>query len=83
MALVKCNECGKEISDTARQCPNCGYIKPPQKLGKLDKIFIPIMILVFIKTKRFIQKGTFNARPYNLFFTIFCSFIQEISCCIS
>ena len=25
MALIKCSECGKEISDTAKSCPNCGY----------------------------------------------------------
>lgn len=25
MALVKCPECGKEISDKARKCPHCGY----------------------------------------------------------
>ncbi len=25
MALVKCPECGKEVSDTAYACPNCGY----------------------------------------------------------
>lgn len=25
MALVKCPECGREISDTAKQCPHCGY----------------------------------------------------------
>ena len=25
MALIKCPECGKEISDTAKSCPNCGY----------------------------------------------------------
>lgn len=24
MALIKCAECGKEISDTAEKCPNCG-----------------------------------------------------------
>ncbi len=24
MALIKCNECGKEISDTAETCPSCG-----------------------------------------------------------
>lgn len=26
MALVKCPECGKEISDVAKACPNCGFI---------------------------------------------------------
>ena len=25
MALIKCPECGKEISDKATACPNCGY----------------------------------------------------------
>ena len=24
MALIKCNECGKEISDSAANCPHCG-----------------------------------------------------------
>lgn len=24
MALIKCTECGKEISDRASICPNCG-----------------------------------------------------------
>ena len=24
MALVKCKECNKEISDKAEKCPNCG-----------------------------------------------------------
>ena len=24
MALIKCNECGKEMSDHAKICPNCG-----------------------------------------------------------
>jgi len=25
MALVNCPECGKEMSDKALMCPNCGY----------------------------------------------------------
>ena len=25
MALVKCPECGNEVSDQASMCPNCGY----------------------------------------------------------
>lgn len=25
MALIKCPECGKEISDEATSCPNCGH----------------------------------------------------------
>lgn len=25
MGLIKCPECNKKISDTAKSCPNCGY----------------------------------------------------------
>ena len=25
MALIKCFECGKEVSNTAKQCPHCGF----------------------------------------------------------
>ena len=25
MALINCPECNKEISDSARKCPHCGY----------------------------------------------------------
>lgn len=25
MALIKCEECGKEISSSAKECPHCGY----------------------------------------------------------
>lgn len=25
MALIYCPECGKEVSDSARKCPHCGY----------------------------------------------------------
>lgn len=28
MALIKCNECGKEFSDKANKCPNCGCPTP-------------------------------------------------------
>jgi hypothetical protein len=24
MAIIKCNECGKDVSDKAKNCPNCG-----------------------------------------------------------
>ena len=27
MALIKCSECGKEISDKAKLCPHCGFEK--------------------------------------------------------
>ena len=31
MALVKCPECGKEYSDRAKKCPQCGYVIEKKK----------------------------------------------------
>ena len=63
MALVKCPECGKEISDKADSCPNCGYlmnsrgekktsvnlnVKRTGGASKKNKILIIVLILSFI-----------------------------------
>ena len=34
MALIKCPECGKDVSDKAKVCPHCGF--PIEKYEKLD-----------------------------------------------
>lgn len=46
MALIKCQECGKEISDTVKSCPHCGYsYKQPVLKGKINiKIVVKIII---------------------------------------
>ncbi len=42
MSLIKCPECGKEVSDSAEMCPNCGYpikpVKPTLKKFNLQAI---------------------------------------------
>ena len=58
MAIIKCPECGREISDKAKICPNCGYAMKKQynkkcgngKLfsGLLLNIFSMLIILVYI-----------------------------------
>lgn len=50
MALIKCKECGKEISDSVKSCPHCGYVYKEEKkmtTGKVIKIVI-IMAIVGI-----------------------------------
>lgn len=47
MALVKCSECEKEISDTIKKCPNCGY-KNKKKLNKKKFVIICIISLVLL-----------------------------------
>ena len=46
MALIKCKECGKEISDTVKKCPNCGV--KIEKGKKVNKKYIVIGIIVAI-----------------------------------
>jgi endogenous inhibitor of DNA gyrase (YacG/DUF329 family) len=35
VALIKCPECGKEVSDKATACPNCGA--PPSRANKRQR----------------------------------------------
>ncbi len=46
MALIKCKECGKEISATALICPHCGF--PNKKKSKLGLIIIVVLALVLL-----------------------------------
>ena len=47
MPLMNCPECGKEVSDTANSCPNCGYLIHNKKsflpvfIGRLFNIICP------------------------------------------
>lgn len=36
MALIKCKECGKEISDTVKKCPHCGFINKEVKQDNMN-----------------------------------------------
>ena len=46
MALIKCPECGREISDRAKNCINCGcLIETLSRIGKV-KIKMPNNIVV-------------------------------------
>ncbi len=49
MAMIKCPECGKEISDLAEKCPNCGF-----PLGFNSTTTIPIN-----------TEDKTNSNPYN------------------
>lgn len=39
MALIKCPECGKEVSDTSYKCPNCGFVLNEPKRSIAGNIF--------------------------------------------
>lgn len=47
MALIKCPECQKEISDSAVSCPNCGH-RLKAMSDQTKKIIIAFVIVVII-----------------------------------
>lgn len=49
MALIKCKECGKDISDTAKVCINCGAKTEKAKLvNKKIKLYGIISIIIIL-----------------------------------
>ena len=54
MTLIKCSECGKEVSDKATNCPNCGApvnrtnIDKEITAGKKVAIFCIVILLIAI-----------------------------------
>ena len=47
MALIKCKECGKDISDQATTCPNCGA-KTDIAIHKKKNIVLTLIAILFI-----------------------------------
>ncbi|WP_259578049.1 zinc ribbon domain-containing protein [Shewanella baltica] len=48
MALVKCKECGKDVSTSAKVCPHCGIKSPGVKASDALKGFALIFVVIFI-----------------------------------
>lgn len=48
MALIKCPECGKEVSDKVNVCPHCGYEIKKQKRVKKLPIIVGIVVVFVI-----------------------------------
>ena len=62
MALVPCKECGKEISDKAKACPQCGVpLKLEVGCGAILLFFLFGMILLYSSCKEMITS------QYNIF----------------
>ena len=73
MALIKCKECEKEISDEAKVCPHCGKINKNRKKNiKLILLIIGLIILVefakniFTNNDESTQPPSYGNEAYNM-----------------
>lgn len=65
MAMIKCRECGNEISEYAEKCPNCGVktrygkTEEEKKLnGKMLLVYLLVVIIgVYLLSQRNIPLG--------------------------
>ena len=65
MALIKCPECNKEISDTSRSCIHCGYkLKNVCNLNINKKALIIIGIIILMIIMFIIKNNTKEKLPY-------------------
>jgi len=69
MALVNCSECGKQISDKAATCPQCGapVITPPASATPVDRA----RATLFENPRTGQTTSISNAAVYTLFFGCF------------
>lgn len=62
MALINCKECGKEISEYSRECPNCGY--PIKSTNNIIMFLVGLIIVIvgffLISHNSYIPTDTFN-----------------------
>ncbi|MFC2441325.1 MAG: DUF2116 family Zn-ribbon domain-containing protein [Capnocytophaga ochracea] len=48
MSLIHCPECKKQISNTAKECPNCGYQLEKERKKENDKRMMFLYVIIFI-----------------------------------
>ena len=93
MALINCPECGKQVSDTAAACPNCGApvgsesqsagaalvtTQETSKKLKLHTIISAIMFWIGIFGSYFVMKSHSTEYPINTLFFFYLLAIGSI-----
>ena len=69
MAMIKCSECGKKISDKATVCPNCGCPigvikeanKKKSKFGTSTTVFLIVCILITVFVSAILKEDSNNS----------------------
>ncbi|PXV60162.1 zinc ribbon protein [Dysgonomonas alginatilytica] len=78
MALIKCPDCGREFSETANTCPQCGYRKRSEEIKQktnsgIKKVGAILLILILTVAVQFILIeiiGVQYPKGTNIFFSM-------------
>lgn len=62
MALIKCPDCGKEISDKAKKCPNCAYSLEKNKKGIIIAFSIIMLLVIGLIIFYIYNQNTYNKK---------------------
>lgn len=87
MALIKCPQCGKEISDKARKCPNCGTgnksantLLGKKILNKNIKIIITALAIVTVTIILGLSRYDISNQIYRLIGTCLFHKYEDATC---
>lgn len=59
MALIKCRECGAEVSSGAKKCPQCGAANPDKTTHLITVVAgSALMILLVLLAIKWISEGS-------------------------
>lgn len=76
MALIKCPECGKEISDNAKNCINCGYVlKEENNTAQPQTVIVAPEKGLFAKKR--LNIGTIIFLVFSIFFILLNLLIRQ------
>ena len=67
MALIRCPECNHEISDTAKFCPNCGYVMKQEEPVQPESVKEPEKAEV-LKPKK--EKNKSKVKPWTIIIAV-------------
>lgn len=65
MALIKCRECGKEVSSKAKTCPNCGVSTPKGSNAGVVIVIILCLFIIFIVANSGNDSSTGSSSSYS------------------
>lgn len=69
MSLIKCKECGVEVSSKAPTCPKCGapVAKKPMGCGRLIVVIFLLLVIISIFSSIFSSKSTTPPLPSSIY----------------